>query len=160
MAIYALKWSADAGRGNVIVPDCAGDMVRNRYELDLAGSGLKGITLAVGDIIDLGPLPANYTVMDIMIDCDDLDSNVSPALAFDVGIMSGTPGDTVTARTCGAEFFAASTVAQAGGIARTTLKTAFRVAPTGADRSIGLKITTAAATQPATGKLAVNVDIG
>lgn len=160
MAIYALKWSADAGRGNVIVPDCAGDIVRNRYELDLAGPVLKGVTLQVGDIIDLGPLPANYTVMDIFIDCDDLDSNGTPTLAFDVGIMSGTPGDTVTARTCGKEFFDASTVAQAGGVARTTLKTAFRVAPVGYDRSIGLKITAAAATQPTTGKLAVNVNIG
>lgn len=160
MTIYALKWSADAGRGNVIVPDCAGDMVRNRYELDLADTPLKGVTLQAGDIIDLGPLPANYTVMDIVIDCDDLDSNGTPTLAFDVGIMSGTPGDTVSARTCGAEFFSGATVAQAGGIVRTTLKTAFRVAPTGSDRSIGLKITTAAATQPSTGKLAVNVDIG
>ena len=160
MAIYALKWSADAGRGNVIVPDCAGDVVRNRYEFDLAGPVLKGITLQAGDIIDLGPLPANYTVMDVVIDCDDLDTNGTPALAFDVGIMSGTPGDTVSARTCGAEFFSGATIAQTGGVARTTLKTAFRVVPTGADRSIGLKVTTAAATQPTTGKLAVNVFIG
>ncbi len=160
MAIYALKWSDDAGRGNVIVPDCAGDITRNRYELDLASAPLKGVTLQVGDIIDLGPLPANYTVMDMTIDSDDLDSNASPTLAFDVGIMSGTVGDTASARTCGAEFFSGETVARAGGVARTSLKTAFRVVPTGADRSIGLKITTASATLPTTGKLAVNVDIG
>ena len=160
MAIYALKWSDDAGRGNVIVPDCAGDIVRNRYVIDLSEAPLKGVTLQADDIIDLGPLPANYTVMDIFIDSDDLDSNNTPTIAFDVGIMSGKVGDTASARTCGAEFFSGSTIAQAGGVARTTLKTAFRVVPTGADRSIGLKVTTAAATQPTSGKLAVNVDIG
>lgn len=159
MTIYATKWSADAGRGNVIVPDCAGDMVRNRYVLDLSDE-LKGVTLAVGDIVDLGPLPANYTVMDVILDADDLDTGGSPAMAFDVGIMSGKVGDTVSSRTCGAEFFSASTLAQAGGVARTTLATAFRVAPTGADRSIGLKVTTAAATQATTGKIGVNIDIG
>lgn len=160
MTIYALKWSDDAGRGNVIVPDCAGDIVRNRYELDLAGTVLKGVTLQAGDIIDMGPLPANYTVMGMTIDTDDLDSNGTPALAFDVGIMSGRVGDTASARTCGAEFFSGSTIAQTGGVERTSLKTAFRVVPTGADRSIGLKVTAAAATQATSGKLAINVDIG
>lgn len=159
MTIYATKWSADAGRGNVIVPDCAGDIVRNRYVLDLSDE-LKGITLQVGDIVDLGPLPATYTVMDIFIDSDDLDTGGSPALAFDVGVMSGTVGDTASARTCGAEFFSGATIAQTGGVVRTTAKTAFRVVPTGADRSIGLKVTAAAATQATSGKLAVNVDIG
>lgn len=160
MAIYALKWSDDAGRGNVIVPDCAGDIVRNRYVIDLSETPLKGVTLQAGDIIDLGPLPANYRVMDVILDSDDLDSNGSPTLAFDVGIMSGKVGDTVSSRTCGAEFFSTSDLAQAGGVARMSLKTGFRVEPTGADRSIGLKVTTAAATQATSGKLAVNVDIG
>lgn len=160
MAIYALKWSDDAGRGNVITPDCAGDLVVNRYELDLASTPLKGVTLGVGDIIDLGPIPANTRVIDIIIDSDDLDSGGSPALAFDVGVMSGTVGDTATARTCGAEFFSGATVAQAGGVVRPTLKTAFRVEPVASDKSIGLKITAAAATQATSGKLAVNVIVG
>lgn len=160
MAIYALKWSDDAGRGNVINPDCAGDLVVNRYELDLSSAPLKGVTLAVGDIIDLGPIPANTRVVDVVIDSDDLDSNASPTITFDVGVMSGTVGDTVSARTCGQEFFDEATVAQAGGVVRMSAKTGFRVDPVQKDVSIGLKITTAAATQPTSGKLAVNVIIG
>lgn len=160
MAIYALKWSDDAGRGNIITPDCAGDLVINRYELDLASAPLKGVTLAQNDIIDLGIIPANTRVVDVWIDSDDLDSNGTPALTFDVGVMSGTPGDTATARTCGAEFFDEATVAQAGGVVRATLKTAFRVEPVASDKSIGLKITNAAATQATSGKLAVNVVVG
>jgi predicted transcriptional regulator len=158
MTIYVLPASEQSGSVSAAYPDCAGDVVTNRYELDLASGVLKGVTLAVGDIIDLGPIPANSTVEDVIIDSDDLDSNGSPTIAFDVGVMSGNPGETGT-RTCGAEFFAASTVAQAGGVARTTLKTAFRVAPVQTDKSVGLKITTAAATQPATGKLGVSVRV-
>ena len=75
-------------------------------------------------------------------------------------MMSGKVGDTVSARTCGAEFFSGETVARTGGVVRTSLVSAFRVVPVGYDRSIGLKVTAAAATQATTGKLAVNVDIG
>jgi hypothetical protein len=159
MAIYALKWSDQGGNGSVAYPDCAGDVVSNRYEADLAVTPLKGVTLAANDIIDVGIIPANATVVDVILDSDDLDTGGAPALAFDVGIMSGTPGDTVTARTCGAEFFSASTLAQAGGVARSTLKTTFRVAPVGYDRSVGIKITTAAATLATTGKLGVSVHV-
>ena len=159
MTIYALKWAEAGGTGNVAYPDCAGDIVQNKYTIDLASSPLKGVTLAVGDIIDLGLIPYTMTVTDVTLVSDDLDTNASPTLAFDVGVMSGTPGDTVSARTCGQEFFAASNVAQAGGVARMSKATGFRVDPVGYDRSVGLKITTAAATLPTTGKLDVLVEI-
>lgn len=158
MTIYVLPASEQSGSVSAAYPDCAGDIVVNRYELDLASGVLKGVTLGVGDIIDMGVIPANSQVVDIIIDSDDLDSNASPAIVFDVGVMSGNPGDTGT-RTCGAEFFSGSTLAQAGGVARTTLKTAFRVAPVATDKSVGLKVTTAAATQPATGKLGISVHV-
>lgn len=159
MAIYALKWSQAGGSGNVVYPDCAGDIVQNNYEIDLSQSPLKGVTLQVGDIIDLGLIPGTMTVTDVTLVSDDLDTGGSPALAFDVGVMSGTPGDTVTARTCGNEFFAASNVAQAGGVVRMSKAAGFRVAPVGYDTSIGLKITTAAATLATTGKLNVLLDV-
>ena len=158
MTIYVLPASEQNGSVSAAYPDCAGDIIVNRYELDLASGVLKGVTLGAGDIIDMGVIPANSTVVDVIIDSDDLDSNGTPTIAFDVGVMSGNPGDTGS-RTCGAEFFSASTVAQAGGVARTTLKTAFRVAPAQSDKSVGLKITTAAATQPATGKLGISVHV-
>lgn len=155
MATYVLKWSDQSGTGGVAYPDCSGDVVENRYELDLAAAPLKGVTLAVNDIIDMGLIPALSKVVDVIVECDDLDSGGSPTLAFDVGVITGTPGDAVSVRTCGNEFFAASNVAQAGGVARMSKSAGFRVDRANVDQSIGLKITTAAATLPTTGKLAV-----
>ncbi|HTN66416.1 MAG TPA: hypothetical protein VL051_09570, partial [Burkholderiaceae bacterium] len=66
---------------------------------------------------------------------------------------SGEVGSTDGARTCGAELFAASNVAQAGGTARMSLASGFRLASAGVDRSIGVKIKAAIATQAATGKI-------
>ena len=103
-------------------------------------------TVQVGDILDLAVIPAGTRPVDLVIDCDDLDSGGSPLITFDVGIMSGTPGDTVTARTCGAEFISASQIARTGGTARPTLATAFRVGQSSVERSIGVKITAVAAT--------------
>lgn len=157
MATYVLKWSDQSGTGGVAYPDCAGDVVENRYELDLSQAPLKGVTLAVNDIIDMGLIPALSKVVDIIIDSDDLDSNGTPTLAFDVGVITGTPGDRTGSRTCGSEFFAASTIARTGGVSRMSQSTGFRVDRANADRSIGLKITTAAATLPTTGKLGLTV---
>ena len=92
------------------------------------------------------------------IDSDDLDSNGSPTLAYDVGVLTGTPGDT-TRRTCGTEFFAATTASQAAGVTRLAKGTGFRIAPVGYDRSIGIKITTAAATQATSGLLALALNV-
>ena len=158
MAVYVLKWADQGGNGSVAYPDCAGDVIQNRYEADLASTPLKGVTLAIGDIIDFGLIPANSTVTDLLIDADDLDSGGSPALAYDVGVLTGTPGAT-TGRTCGTEFFAATTAGQAAGVTRMSKGTGFRVAPVGYDRSIGIKITAAAATQATTGILALALEV-
>ena len=151
MTIHVSKVSD--GQLSVIVPDCAGEVVRNFYEFDTAG-----VTLAQGDIIDIGVLPANATVADAVIVTDDLDTNGTPTLVVDVGVMSGTVGTKVV-RTCGAELFSGSTAGQAGGVERMSLKTGFRIEKVGYDRSIGVKITTAQAFAAATGKLAIALDI-
>ena len=109
----------------------------------------------MGDIIDMGLIPALSKVVDVIVETDDLDSNGTPTLAFDVGVITGTPGDAVGSRTCGSEFFAASQIARAGGVARMSQSSGFRVDRANVDQSIGIKITTAAATLPTTGKLAV-----
>lgn len=159
MTVYVLKWADQGGNGSVANPDCAGDLVQNRYELDLASTPLKGVTLAVGDIIDFGIISGNATVTDLVIDSDDLDTNASPTLAYDVGVLSGAPGDVGGSRTCGTEFFAASTASQAAAVTRMSKITGFRVAPVAKDTSIGIKITTASATLPTTGKLALMVTV-
>ena len=101
---------------------------------------------AAGDILELACIPSNCRVADIILDMDDLDSNGAPTIIADVGIMSGDFGKEDNARTCGAEFFSGSNLAQAGGVARPTLKTAYRTTASNVDRGIGVKFTTVAAT--------------
>lgn len=118
-------------------PAFAGAVVAHRFSHTITAA------LAAGDIIELAPLFNGVRVIDMILDSDDLDSGA--AMLIDIGIMSGNWQANDGARTCGAEFFSASNLPQAGGVVRPTLKTAFRTAPIGADRSIGIKINAAAA---------------
>ncbi len=127
----------------------AGIAIVNDYFYDLSTA-----QNVAGDIIDLGILPANHTVSDVVLITGDLDAGT--AMTLDVGLMSGNPGDAVTARTCGAELFSGATTAQTGGVARPTLPSAFTILPSELDRSIGVKIATAAAT-PAAGRIRLRV---
>lgn len=95
---------------------------------------------AVGDIIEALVLPADHTVVDALIDTDDLDGGV--ALAYDVGLMSGAVGLKDLNRVVGAELFSGATTGQAAGMVRATARTAFAILPAAVDRSIGIKITT------------------
>lgn len=146
MALIQSEWATR--QRNTATADCAGEEVAQMFEVKLPAAAL-----VANDIIELGILPAYNTITDAILVADDLDTGGSPALAFDVGIMSGEVGDKDSVRTCGAEVFAASNVGQAGGVARTTLASAFTIASTDKDRSVGVKITTAAATQAAGAKL-------
>jgi hypothetical protein len=159
MATYASKWSDAGGNGNTVVGDCAGDLIRNIYEIDLSIAPFKGVTFLANDVVDIGTLPANHIVSDVIIDTDDLDSNGTPLISLDVGMMTGTPGDTVNSRTTGNEFFAADTTARTGGVARMTKSAGLRVAPVGYDRSIGVKFAAVAATLPTTGKFRLIVEM-
>jgi hypothetical protein len=161
MTTFASKWSDPGGNGNTVNADCSGDIIQNVYEIDLSLAPFKGVTFALNDIIDIGTLPANHVVSDMIIDTDDLDSNGTPLMAIDVGVLSGTPGDVISARTMSNEFFAADTTIRTGGISRMTKSAGFRVAATQADRSIGVKIQAAAATQASTttGKVRLIVEM-
>lgn len=129
-------------------PECSGETVSYRATIDLATGDLT-----LNNIIEMGPLPAGCEFVDAILDTDDLDSNGAPAVTLDVGIMNGDFGalldDDGNARTCGAEILSAVTTGQAGGVVRPTLKTAFRIARSDVDRSIGLKISAASATAQA-----------
>jgi hypothetical protein len=132
-----------------VTAGCAGDTIVNDYFYDLPTA--QNVT---GDIIDLGTLPAYHTVSDAILVPDDLDSGAG--LVLDVGLMSGTPGDTASARTCGAELFSGSTAGQTGTPTRATAATAFKILPTELDRSIGVKISTQSAT-PVAGRIRLRV---
>lgn len=136
MAVIQSKFAK--GVKGVPFPAFAGHVVAQRFDHTFAAAP------ALNDILELACLPAGARVVDMIFDGDDLDSGT--AIAVDIGIMSGNWGDESQSRTVGAEFFAASTLLQAGGVARPTLKTAFRTAPAANDRSIGVKIATAAGT--------------
>lgn len=126
----------------------AGEVLCETFIYNLAAA------LVINDKIEIGVLPANARIVDGLIDTDDLDTG-TPAITLDVGIMSGTVGDADLARTVGTELFAASTVAQAGGMARTTLGQ--RSTPTALDRSIGILVKAAPATGTATGTIRLTV---
>lgn len=130
-------------------PSIGGGVVAQRFSVDVTAA-----QMVLNNIIEMGPIPPGCRPIDMILDSDDIDSVTSAAL--DVGIMSGTFGDNDAARTCGAEFFAANTVGQAGGSARPTLKTAFRVASTQTVRSIGVKFQAAPAT-PVAGTIGLTV---
>lgn len=122
--------------------DRRGQPVVNRFFVDL-----KAADLVANNIIDLGILPAGHTITEAVLIADDLDTNGTPTITLDVGLLSGTIGDAVSARTCGTELFSASTAAQAGTVATTaTTKTAYTIQATGSDRSIGAKVVAGAAT--------------
>lgn len=121
-------------------PSTAGEAVAIRFSHLLASAP------AAGDILELACIPSNCRAAEIVLDMDDLDSNGAPTILADVGIMSGDFGKEDNARTCGAEFFSGSNLGQAGGVARPTLKTAYRTTASNVDRGIGVKFTTVAAT--------------
>lgn len=102
--------------------------------------------LLVNDQLEMLILPAGHVPVDFILDSDDLDSNGTPLIAFDAGIMTGIPGDTVNARTIGTEFLSADITPRAGGVARTARVQATRILPSEADRSIAIKVQAAPAT--------------
>jgi hypothetical protein len=139
------------GQRPAVTPSASGVVVTERFEFDLSGA------LTVGDIVEIGCIPARCRVTDVVLITDDLDTNVSPTLTLDVGVMSGEYGLNDGARTSGNEFFAADTVGRAGGASRMTLRGGFLVAAAAADRGIGVKAAAGPATSATTGKITLLV---
>ena len=125
------------GTLGTVTGDCAGDVVVNEYFVDVTAA-----QIAADAMFDVGILPAYHTIVDMVLIPDDLDTDATPAITLDVGLLSGTPGDATSDRTIGAEFFSASTAAQGGTATRMSLASGFKVIPTEADRSIGVKVVT------------------
>lgn len=136
-----IQSSAAKGIDPIPYPGSAGEVVAKRFSIAVTAA-----QLALNNIFELAPLLAGLVPVDFILDADDLDTGGSPAILLDVGIMSGTLGDPNQSRTCDDIIFDGSTVAQAGGTVRPTLKTAQRVGQSTTDRSIGVKVATAPAT--------------
>jgi len=121
-------------------PRGAGEIVTVRATIEATTANL-----AAGNIFEMMALPDNCRPVDMIFIADDLDSG-TPAIDFDIGIMSGTFGDDDNTRTCGAEFFDGDTTGQAAGSSRMSLVTGFELAPAATTRGIGIKVVTAPAT--------------
>lgn len=132
--------------GQVKMPspvDCA--LIAFRMSYTLTGD------LAAGDIIEVGNLPAGALPVDIVLDCDDMDSGTTGTVS--VGILNAGKTDLDTTASGGAAWLTAQSIqaatavrADAGG-----LRAMSRVAVDNEDdRPVGIKIvgeTAAAAAQ-------------
>lgn len=98
----------------------------------------------IGDIVEMGPIPAGFVPVDVVIDNGVLGASAT----LDVGIMSGNYQDAVTGRTMGNEFIAAGAAATAGVLRRNKVVTGVAIQVT--DKSWGIKFLGA---NPAAGQL-------
>jgi hypothetical protein len=128
----------------------------------------SGTNLAINDVIELVVLPADHIPLDFLLTTDQFDSNATPTLAANIGLMTGSIGDASRIQTAVGSTFGAAvkfgsvagSTARAGqsngtASALTLVQYAQTIAQTTsntADRSIGLAVTTAAATNPATAR--------
>lgn len=103
-----------------------------------------GINLTTGDMAlntigAVGILPAGCDPVDCFVDSDDLDSNGTPALVMQIGLLNaaGTAFDVV---------FGSTTIGRSGGQDRIMSKELARCGASSVDRKIGIKVTTAPAT--------------
>lgn len=115
----------------------------------VVGEFLTVAGLTAADVIEMVAFPAGTVPVDVTVVTEDLDTG-TPAITFDVGLLSGSFGDT-GARTCGAEFLSDSNIGQAGGMARANVAAGLLLGHSTSDRSLGIKIEAAAGTL-ATGK--------
>lgn len=99
---------------------------------------------ALGDVLEIGCIPHGCKLHDVIVLADGLDDGNT--LTLDGGVISGQFGDADDARVCGDELFTASPVAQAGGVARPTKASAYRIPVSSRDVPIGLKVAAAPTT--------------
>jgi hypothetical protein len=138
----SLRQSTQAYNKDIVMtPSGANDVVQCFADFPV-------VTLVINDIIEMVPLPADCVLIDLIVDIPDMDT--STGFVFDAGLMSGDWGQRSNSRTCGAEFISASTGGQAAAIVRPNVTGYTKVAPAAVDRSIGLKVTTAASGTAAT----------
>jgi hypothetical protein len=110
----------------------------------------EAAALAVGDIIQMGPLEAGVKPLSSSLYTDKLDTNAAPTIVLSVGILNAAMTDIDAAAT--AAWITASNVAQAGGVAHTTTANPYLSGVLGTNRQIGVKVITAAATWAGAGK--------
>lgn len=106
---------------------------------------------AVNDIIEFGELPEDHVPVDFVLDAADIDTNVTPTVVLSAGLLNAAKTDiSAGADDGGAAWLTGSTIGQAGGMARPTVRALWLTNPLAATkRMLGAKITTGAATAAA-----------
>lgn len=132
------------GTQNIATPAYAGLVAANTFSMAVP------LDAKTGDILEIGILPQNNTICDCTVFSDAV------GISFDAGIMTGTPGDTVEIRECGNELFTACDIGTSGGAIKPEKASAYRIASSNVERSIGLKITGGS---PAAGTVSITLFI-
>jgi hypothetical protein len=128
-------YSADCTTGNGIQPRAGLNLCTVSAIYALAAA------LVIDDLIHMVKIPAGATLLDLILDVPDLDTDVSPAITLSVGYTGA-----LTA------FINASTIGQTGGIVRLSVPGGSQKA-FAAEDTIQISATAAPATGAATGTL-------
>lgn len=150
----ALRQSKQIVIGYPVIPPlnaAAGALLVHEYKVE-AG-------LALNDVIEMGGIPEGCIVTSFRAVMEDADSNGSPTIALDAGLISGEFGKKDNARTCGTEFLAADTTARAGGVIVSTRPAGHLLVPDVAVRGFGFKVQAAAATLTVGAKIRTYVHV-
>jgi len=110
---------------------------RHADSVHIVGEVLVYTGVANGDIVEMAGIPAGCIPTGVKLVTEDCDS--ATGMTIDCGLLTGNFGDSVNARTMGNEFFAASTVAQAGGIQSENKFQGMIVSPQTGDVGVGIK---------------------
>lgn len=140
MATFSSDLITNLARRPLVYPETAGAVVAQKSTATVA------VTHAANDIIKLGVLPAGCAIVDCKLVTAALDTNASATLAYDCGILNSTANGLVTN----------TKLVSAGGmeVAKVQgINTAEGMVNIGVDddddRTVAIKITTAAATKAA-----------
>jgi len=147
-------YNTDYANGVKRMPEAQGaEVVVARMSFDLTAA------LALDDIIRLGALPPGHVPVDAFIDSDDLDSNGSPAIDLELGILNAAEDDIDTTASGGAAWTGTDDIiAQSGGLSRADIAAITRVVPdASAEQMMGIHVTTAPATGATSGTIGVTV---
>ena len=124
--------SSGAGSDDVARSDVGITAATETYTFATSGDGT-----AAGDVIQMIKVPAGARILDVILACDDVDTNGTPTIVLDVG----DGGDTD-------RFIDGSTVGQTGGVSRMNSAVGADYTYT-ADDTIDIRLDAAAATKAA-----------
>ena len=135
-----------------VTGDAAGDDVTVRYSYSLSAA------LVVNDIIYMGDLPPNHVPARLVVDSDDLDTNGTPTIVLQAGILNTALTDIDTTKSGGTEWLGTGTVAQAGGTVTAAAKSFYRVPVDDVNQlPMGIKVSTAPATGTTSGTIGFTI---